>query len=67
MTHQQRITLAKKSLNGTSIGDAFGESFFGERNEVLQQERFPKLSSWTYLFQQLKLYNYLFINSIFSF
>lgn len=36
MTHKQRITLAQKSLKGTSIGDAFGESFFGERNQILQ-------------------------------
>lgn len=36
MSHQQRITLAKKSLKGTSIGDAFGESFFGERSQILQ-------------------------------
>lgn len=36
MNHKQRITLAQKSLKGTLTGDAFGESFFGERNEVLQ-------------------------------
>lgn len=36
MKINQRIELAKKSLKGISIGDAFGESFFGERNEILQ-------------------------------
>lgn len=30
-----RIQLAKKSLKGISIGDAFGESFFGERKLML--------------------------------
>ena len=36
MTHQQRLQLAQKSLKGTLIGDAFGESFFGETNKILQ-------------------------------
>jgi ADP-ribosylglycohydrolase len=31
-----RIINAKKSLLGVSIGDAFGESFFGKTNEVLE-------------------------------
>ncbi len=35
MNNQQRLLLAKKSLKGVSIGDAFGESFFGKRNEIL--------------------------------
>ncbi|MEO1517516.1 MAG: ADP-ribosylglycohydrolase family protein [Bacteroidota bacterium] len=34
--HPQRLTLARRSLQGVSIGDAFGESFFGERAIVLQ-------------------------------
>lgn len=34
MKKDQRIKLAKKSLKGISIGDAFGESFFGERNTI---------------------------------
>lgn len=32
-----RLDLAKKSLLGLSIGDAFGESFFGERKAVLSK------------------------------
>lgn len=34
MDAQKRIELAKKSLLGVSIGDAFGESFFGETNSI---------------------------------
>lgn len=34
MTHSQRLTLAKKALIGTSIGDAFGETFFGPSEEI---------------------------------
>ncbi|MDR2237283.1 MAG: hypothetical protein LBE92_14265 [Chryseobacterium sp.] len=29
-----RLFLASKSLTGVSIGDAFGERFFGEENTV---------------------------------
>ena len=36
MNHTQRIALAYTALKGTSIGDAFGESFFGERNMILE-------------------------------
>lgn len=36
MTHSERIKLAEKSLKGVSIGDAFGESFFRERELVLK-------------------------------
>lgn len=32
---KDRLALARKSLKGLSIGDAFGESFFGERSKVL--------------------------------
>ena len=35
MKPKQRIELAKKSLKGISIGDAFGESFFGETDKML--------------------------------
>jgi len=31
-----RIELAKKSLDGGAIGDAFGDSFFGERSVILE-------------------------------
>lgn len=34
MTTPQRLALAKKSLLGTSIGDAFGETFFGPSEEI---------------------------------
>jgi len=36
MTHRDRIDLAFQSLKGISIGDAFGESFFGETDEILE-------------------------------
>jgi ADP-ribosylglycohydrolase len=50
MDIQNRIKLAKKSLLGLSIGDAFGESFFGERDEILDhiyQRKIPK-TSWEF-------------------
>jgi ADP-ribosylglycohydrolase len=50
MDIQNRIKLAKKSLLGLSIGDAFGESFFGERDEILDhiyQRKTPK-TSWEF-------------------
>jgi ADP-ribosylglycohydrolase len=50
MNISQRIELAKKSLKGISIGDAFGESFFGETNEMLNhihQRTIPK-TSWEF-------------------
>lgn len=37
MNHTQRITLAKQSLLGVSIGDAFGDSFFGDEDTILDQ------------------------------
>ena len=45
-----REAFAKKSLKGISIGDAFGESFFGERNEILQhiQQRTIPKTSWEF-------------------
>ena len=39
MKAEKRIELAKKSLLGISIGDAFGESFFGETDRVIRQIR----------------------------
>ncbi len=50
MTHHQRIQLAKKSLKGVSIGDAFGESFFGETNQMMhaiQKRAIPK-TTWEF-------------------
>ena len=46
----QRIELAHKCLKGISIGDAFGESFFGERNLVekaLNEQKIPD-TSWDF-------------------
>jgi hypothetical protein len=34
--HSHRITNAKKSLLGVSIGDAFGDSFFGETSSIIE-------------------------------
>lgn len=50
MTHNQRIQLAQKSLKGLSIGDAFGESFFGESNQMIQaiQERIIPKTTWEF-------------------
>jgi len=36
MTIPTRQHLAKRSLKGTAIGDAFGESFFGETSKMLE-------------------------------
>ena len=48
MTHLQRLQLAKNALIGLSVGDAFGESFFGEREEMLDfiQKREIPTTSW---------------------
>ena len=35
MNHKQRLDLAYQSLQGISIGDAFGDSFFGDRDQIL--------------------------------
>lgn len=40
----QRLSLAHKSLKGISIGDAFGDSFFGKEEEIIaaiQQQQIP--------------------------
>lgn len=45
-----RSTLARRSLSGTSIGDAFGDSFFGETSSILQHisERTIPESHWEF-------------------
>ena len=50
MTTNQRIQLAKKSLKGLSIGDAFGESFFGETNQMVHavQKRVIPKTTWEF-------------------
>ena len=50
MTEKDRLKLAEKSLTGVSVGDAFGESFFGERNSVLKHiaERTIPKTSWDF-------------------
>lgn len=50
MNTHQRIELAKKSLKGVSIGDAFGESFFGEQDEILQYIQAQKIPETTWEF-----------------
>lgn len=50
MEVNSRVKLARKSLKGTSIGDAFGESFFGETDQVLNyinQREVPD-TSWDF-------------------
>ncbi len=37
MTHQERIYLAQKALLGVSIGDAFGDKFFGDYDFILEK------------------------------
>ena len=46
----ERIELARKSLKGVTIGDAFGESFFGNTNEMIlhvQQKTIPQ-TTWEF-------------------
>lgn len=50
MNVDHRIELARKSLKGVSIGDAFGESFFGQTDKMLnfiQQQKIPE-TSWEF-------------------
>jgi len=67
MTTDQRIRLANKSLRGTSIGDAFGESFFGETDKMLShihERRIPK-TSWEFTddtVMAISIYDQLRIN-----
>lgn len=49
-TNKQRLNLAQTTLKGISIGDAFGESFFGEPSKIqqhLQNKTIPP-SSWEF-------------------
>jgi ADP-ribosylglycohydrolase len=67
MNHKQRLQLAEKSLKGTSIGDAFGEIFFGETYKILnhiQKQTIPQ-TTWEFtddtvmsiaIFKQLEKY-----------
>ena len=50
MEHSTRIAQAKKSLLGTSIGDAFGDSFFGDTNLIIKhiQKRQIPQSLWEF-------------------
>jgi ADP-ribosylglycohydrolase len=50
MTVDQRIKLANKSLKGVSIGDAFGESFFGETDVILNHIRNRNIPDTTWEF-----------------
>lgn len=50
MTKEQRIELANKSLRGISIGDAFGESFFGNAaiiNKHIRERTIPP-TTWEF-------------------
>ncbi len=50
MNKNQRLELAKTSLKGVSIGDAFGESFFGETNTIIdciETRKIPK-TTWEF-------------------
>ncbi len=68
MNREQRIELSKKSLKGISVGDAFGESFFGEADQILKyiQKREIPETSWEFtddtvmaiaVFEQLEKYD----------
>ncbi|HEX9060274.1 MAG TPA: ADP-ribosylglycohydrolase family protein [Clostridia bacterium] len=37
MNNNERLKFAKTALTGLSVGDAFGETFFGKENEVLDR------------------------------
>jgi ADP-ribosylglycohydrolase len=50
METKERIELAKKALLGVSIGDAFGESFFGETDEMLTKIRARTMPHTTWEF-----------------
>jgi ADP-ribosylglycohydrolase len=50
MTNNKRLTPALKSLLGTSIGDAFGDSFFGETAIIKQRIKDRELHSGEWLF-----------------
>ncbi len=50
MSYQANIELAKKSLKGLSIGDAFGESFFGETDKMLNHIKTKTIPSTSWDF-----------------
>ena len=53
MNKDQRTDLARKSLKGVSVGDAFGESFFGETNimeKCIREKTMPQTSDMGHLF-----------------
>ncbi len=70
-----RLLLAQKSLLGVSIGDAFGESFFGERRfiqECIVERRIPD-TSWEFtddtvmsisVFKQLQRHGTIYQNEL---
>lgn len=50
MTNNDRLNLARQSLLGLSIGDAFGETFFGPEAEILDRIQQRKLQEGDWLF-----------------
>lgn len=50
MTKAQRLDLARNALKYTSIGDAFGESFFGETNHILKCIQLREMPETTWEF-----------------
>ena len=50
MEINRRLELAKRSLKGVCIGDAFGESFFGETRDVLNhiERRVMPKTTWEF-------------------
>ncbi|QHT70147.1 crystallin J1 [Rhodocytophaga rosea] len=51
MRKEQRMELVHKSLKGLSIGDAFGDSFFGEQEvikEKIERREIPELTKWEF-------------------
>ena len=77
MERKKRLELAKKSLLGISLGDAFGESFFGETDTVLahiKDEKIPP-TTWEFtddtvmaiaVFEQLEKYEDIHQNALVS-
>ncbi len=50
MKHNDRLDLARQSLLGLSIGDAFGETFFGPETEILDRIQQRELQEGNWLF-----------------
>lgn len=57
-----KILLASKSLTGVSIGDAFGESFFGEESQMKTYIRQRILPDNSLDLQMIPLWQLLFSN-----